>query len=62
MTAFWGQKFRPPIKPNLAMAEQSSQSAWIFDLEFFKHYFCASQGPTQAGTTPPFLISKKAKI
>jgi hypothetical protein len=31
------------VKPNLTLPEKSCFSAWIFDLEFFQKYFCASQ-------------------
>jgi hypothetical protein len=40
-----GKKISDPylVKPNLTLPEKSCFSAWIFDLEFFQKYFCASQ-------------------
>jgi hypothetical protein len=36
MTYLEKKKFGPLVKPNLTLLEQSSASAWIFDLEFEK--------------------------
>jgi hypothetical protein len=31
------------VQPNLTGLTKTSASSWIFDLEFFKKYFCDSQ-------------------
>jgi hypothetical protein len=52
------------VKPNLTLLEQSSASAWILDLEFFKNIFdfWASQAHRKQEIPRSFLYLKKLKF